>query len=316
MGVRESFADLTPTKILLGYLLFGGVWILFSDWLANLLIQSQSMLTQIQTIKGWLFVFASGVLILVLVEARERQLRTSQDQLSLATEEVRVLHRVFRHDIRNDLNVIQGYIELVREDLDEDAPRADLNRAYVSSQRVLDTCEKFRHLEAAHEDAVSRSIVPLRAVIDEEINRVEERHPGVTILVEGPEAAAINGDRSLGYAIRELFENAVVHHHGSAENCRIEVVIEESTTDVTVTIVDNGPGITQYELEALEHGTESPLTHSSGVGLWLVKWLCNVAGGEFEVEQLSDGGTRVTLTFEAAQDVSRTRRGLLRSDPD
>lgn len=52
MGVRESFAELTPTKILFGYLLFGGLWILFSDWLANLLIQSRSLLTQVQTIKG------------------------------------------------------------------------------------------------------------------------------------------------------------------------------------------------------------------------------------------------------------------------
>lgn len=256
------------------------------------------------------------MLILVLVEARERQLRASQDQLSRATEELRVLHRVFRHDIRNDLNVIQGYIELVRKDLDDDAPRADLDRAYVSSQRVLDPCEKFRHLETAHEDALSTSIVPLGAVIDEEINRLEEHHPGVTVMVEGPESAAVRGDRSLGYAIRELFENAVRHYDGSAENCRIEVVIEKSATRVTVTIVDNGPGITQYELEALEHGMESPLTHSSGVGLWLVKWLCHVAGGEFEVEQVGDSGTRVTLTFEPAEDVSRTRRGRYRSGPD
>lgn len=299
MRIRETVAEVTPVKILSGYLVFGGLWILLSDRLASSLVQSRALLTQVQTIKGWVFVFLSGVLILGLVQTRERQLQASRDRLARASEELRVLHRVFRHDIRNDLTVIQGYIDLVREELDEEKPRSDLDRAYESTQRVLATCEKFQSIEAAHQEGPSSDTVDVRQIVEWEIDRLESVSPGVTVAVDGPPSAIVLGDRSLRYAIRELFDNAVEHHEGPPDDCHIEVGIERSATSVTITIADAGPGIEPYELRALERGTESPLEHTSGVGLWLVKWLCHFFNGTLEVERRPGGGTVARLSFES-----------------
>lgn len=300
MRIRDTVAEVTPVRILLGYLVFGGLWILLSDRLASSLVQSRALLTQVQTIKGWIFVFLSGVLILALVQTRERQLQASRDRLARASEELRVLHRVFRHDIRNDLNVIQGYVDLAREELDEvEAPRSDLDRAYESTQRVIATCEKFQSIEAAHQEGPGSDTIDVRRIVEWEIDRLESAFPGVTVALDGPPSALIRGDRSLRYALRELFDNAVEHHVGSADDCHIEVGIERSAATVTISIADAGPGIEPYELRALERGTESPLEHTSGVGLWLVKWLCHIFNGTLEVERRPAGGTVAKLSFQS-----------------
>lgn len=67
-----------------------------------------------------------------------------------------------------------------------------------------------------------------------------------------------------------------------------------------VVIVDNGPGLPDSEREVLEAGEETPLTHGSGIGLWLVYWTVTYAGGEVTIEDRSPRGTRVTVTLPCA----------------
>jgi PAS domain S-box-containing protein len=54
-------------KVVLPYLLFGGIYILFSDQFVQAISQNQNMITKLQTYKGWGFVFVSSIgLFLVL----------------------------------------------------------------------------------------------------------------------------------------------------------------------------------------------------------------------------------------------------------
>jgi signal transduction histidine kinase len=50
----------------------------------------------------------------------------------------------------------------------------------------------------------------------------------------------------------------------------------------------------------LTHGTESPLHHGSGLGLWLVHWLVEASGGDLDFADNRQRGSVVTLTLERA----------------
>lgn len=300
MRTLRRLVNLSPTKIAAGYALFGGVWIGLSDALVARLVSSQTLLTQLQTIKGWLFVLLSAMLILGLVEARERQLEQSSRRMERASQELNVLHRIYRHNIRNDLNVVRGYIELCQKSLEERRLRDRLDQAYESTNRILGVSEKLRTIEEANTEARSLDTVDLMGILEGEADRFREAYPEVTLDDDGPTRAVVHADESLAYVFRELLENAVEHFDGPIEECRIRVTVERTMGAFTVEVADNGPGISDYEIGALEGGAESPLVHTSGIGLWLVRWLCLFFDAEVGFESTPEGGTLVTLRFEPA----------------
>ncbi len=68
------------------YLLFGGLWILFSDMLLAAAISDSVMLTRLQTYKGWAFVTASALVIFLLLR-RELKLRGIAEEQAREGEE-------------------------------------------------------------------------------------------------------------------------------------------------------------------------------------------------------------------------------------
>ena len=56
-----------PLKVTIVYALIGGLWILFSDRILNILIESKSLMVRIQTIKGWAYVLISSFIIYFLI---------------------------------------------------------------------------------------------------------------------------------------------------------------------------------------------------------------------------------------------------------
>ncbi|BCY18247.1 hypothetical protein hrd7_20960 [Leptolinea sp. HRD-7] len=78
-------------RIPLLYLIFGGLWILFSDELLESLVHNTEELTRFQNYKGWAYVAASALLIyfllrqyLQLQKKTEAQLHKSEERLRLA----------------------------------------------------------------------------------------------------------------------------------------------------------------------------------------------------------------------------------------
>ncbi|WP_197409880.1 ATP-binding protein, partial [Haloferax profundi] len=56
-------------------------------------------------------------------------------------------------------------------------------------------------------------------------------------------------------------------------------------------VTDNGPGIPDTELTVLESGTETPLQHISGLGLWLVHWIIDRSNGRLRFAENQPRGT-------------------------
>ncbi|MDR5656161.1 HAMP domain-containing sensor histidine kinase [Halodesulfurarchaeum sp. HSR-GB] len=292
--------EFTPRRMASGYAVFGSLWVLLSDRIVFATVAAESTLALVQTIKGWVFVGLSATLILGLTRVRERQLEDSRHRAITASQQLQVLHRIFRHNVRNDITVIRGYSQLLQEQFETDRAAAWLEQIRETAGQVIDTSEKLRIVSEV-EVSEDRDVVDLVSIVDGELARFESQFPGVEVTRDLPERLPVQADTSIQYAIREALENAMEHHPDPPAERQISVTGDTSIGAATIEITDNGPGIPVDEVEPIESGDESQLSHGSGVGLWLIAWICQNYGGRVVFEPAD--GTTVALSFERADPI-------------
>ena len=57
-----------PLKIVLIYVIAGGLWILFSDYVLSIVFKDTATITRLQTFKGWLFIGITSAILYVLIK--------------------------------------------------------------------------------------------------------------------------------------------------------------------------------------------------------------------------------------------------------
>lgn len=131
-----------------------------------------------------------------------------------------------------------------------------------------------------------------------------ERLEGATVHADLGEAT-VYGSNALGEAIEELLANAVEHNDSADPTVwvRTDGDSADGTSDgrfLTLEIADDGPGLPEMEREVFEAGSETPLQHSSGLGLWLARLVVEDLGGEMTVDDREPRGTVVTVRLPRA----------------
>ncbi|WP_413160124.1 EAL domain-containing protein [Capilliphycus salinus ALCB114379] len=87
MTLRNSPKANQPIYIVFIYCLFGSLWILFSDRvLDSLFFNNSQLITQFQTLKGWLFVFLTSGLLYELIRRSQQSLQDSYSLLHAIVE--------------------------------------------------------------------------------------------------------------------------------------------------------------------------------------------------------------------------------------
>jgi signal transduction histidine kinase len=206
----------------------------------------------------------------------------------------KVLTRVFRHNVRNELTVIQGHAELVR--LADDEELTDHGDAIVeSAQRLFDHSEKARLIEQVLETD-SRDEKNIAREARAAVTSLSWEHSDADIEVDLPEEVSAEAHPQIRNAIEELVENAIIHVP-PAESPEITVWLDEGDRTVTLYVEDNAGGLADHELQVLQEGRETDLEHGSGVGLWLVRWLVEASGAELIAYQVDDG-TLMGIRFQ------------------
>ncbi|WP_066413682.1 histidine kinase N-terminal 7TM domain-containing protein [Halorubrum aethiopicum] len=201
-------------------------------------------------------------------------------------QRLKVLNRVLRHNIRTETNIIQGYAERTSGETAETITQR--------TARIVEISEKGRDAIDLFEDTVNdRGGTSLVGLLERSLDDARDAFPAVEFELEYPaEDAAVS--EGLSVVLNNLIENAALHNDG--EDRRVTVTAELDDDRARLRVVDNGPGIDDYELDVLNSGTETPLRHASGLGLWLVKWGTEVIDGSVTFESNDPTGTVVTAT--------------------
>lgn len=289
----------------------------------------------------WAFAGACGVLVLLLavgaVRWRTRRLEQQQARLQAAvadrTEEVREANeqlerqaerlqeadeaksRFFSnisHEFRTPLTVALGVLEEWTEDpagaLPDDAHR-DLKQALLNNRRLVRLVNQLLDVARLESeslvlrvqpltltpfvDQIAQAFVPLaerydvafrRSLPDETIDLVADPEPLETILAN-------------------LLSNAFKF---TPSGGRVELVVTQEASSVSITVQDTGPGIPEDEQEAIfdrfQRSTRTQDQPGTGLGLSLARGLAERHGGSLTVQGTPGEGAAFTLRLPLGTD--------------
>ncbi|PHQ37696.1 two-component sensor histidine kinase [Halorubrum persicum] len=292
--------DRSPRKLAAAYLCLGSLFVVAADLAVGAAVGSLSTWTPARVVDGWALVGASSLVLYGATTYQRRRAVSARSELETSNQQLQVLSRVFRHNVRNDLNVIQGYTDLLADRVEDERSQECLETIRETTDDVVEISEKLRVIEDAS-PAPPSGRVDLADAVREAAAEVDRAD--VALTVDAPAEAWVRADESIEYPIREVFENAVTHNDESTR--RVDARVTERGSTVCLAVSDNGPGIPDDERAVLRAEEETPLSHASSIGLWLVKWMCETQGGTVGFET-NDDGTTVRLRFESVDDPAGT----------
>lgn len=215
-----------------------------------------------------------------------------------------VLNRVLRHNLRNDMTVINGHAERLRENV-SDPDLADCAETIVTVGRGLtDFAEDAREIDnlMATAETSSREFA-LAPLAEDVLNSTLADHRRVTAACRVPaDLVVVGSSELLELALTNLVENAVEHNDTDTPLVELEASYDpDRTYPLTVSVLDDGPGIPDLEREPIEAGTETSLQHGTGLGLWVARFAVTRLGGTIVFDSRESRGTRVSLHLPRAR---------------
>ncbi|OYR51869.1 histidine kinase N-terminal 7TM domain-containing protein [Halorubrum sp. Ea8] len=239
-------------------------------------------------------------------------------------QQLEVLNRVLRHNLRNDAGVVRGYGELLADRLEdpEQAQMADAIERRAGALAALG--EKAGTVERLLADAET-SAVAVDELVGNVVADAGDRDGDATVELDverGAEAGADGGESvrdwttrvradALRAVVANTVENALNHHDGEGVEredggpcVRVSLARERGRGDgdgeparFVLTVADDGPGIPEHEIEAVESGRETALEHGSGLGLWVVAWGAAAIGADVDYAEREPRGTTVAVSI-------------------
>jgi len=217
-------------------------------------------------------------------------------------QELELLNRIVRHDIRNDMAVVLGWAEMLDDHVDDEG-REYLQKILASSEHVVELTEVAREYveTVVSDEELTVEPVPLRSVLETELSLREESFPDAEFVLEdGPPDVEVAANSMLSAVFRNLLNNAVQHNDAKTPHIEISCAVRDD--EVEVRIADNGPGISDDHKDTVfgkgERGLGSPGT---GIGLYLVDTLVTEYGGEIWVEDNDPTGAIFVVRLPLAE---------------
>ncbi len=223
----------------------------------------------------------------------EQQLEQQRDGLEL-------LNQMVRHDIRNDLQVISSYGELLKSRV-EDEEREYVDRILTNAETAVELTRTARDLSGTMlQTETNVKPVSIRPVLQGEVDEIRTTYTDAVVTVTGEiPTVTVVADEMLSSVFRNIIKNAIQHNNSEVPTVDISVATRDGR--VHVNVADNGPGVPDKQKEVIfgkgEKGLES---EGTGIGLYLVNTLIDRYGGDVQVHDNEPEGTVVTVTLERA----------------
>ncbi len=229
------------------------------------------------------------------------------DRIERAVEREKQFTSDASHELRTPLAVIQGTLEvLIRKPRTEQEYNQKI--AYCISEvnrinTIVDQLLLLARLEN-QKQSISNAEVSITNIIHETINRysAEIANKNIKVLTTFTENFWVHSDAYfLSIIINNLFSNAVKYCYDTAT---INLFVLKENEQIKFVIQDEGIGISQPEIEKIfnpffraKNTLDNSKEKGIGLGLSIVKRLCDILSIQVEVESKDNVGTKFTLYF-------------------
>lgn len=208
------------------------------------------------------------------LQQREKTVEEQRDNL-------RIVNKIVRHDIRNDLQLISAYADRLANRTDEFEEPQKISKCVTNAVEVTETARDVTDmvLQAGQPD----EFVNLNNILPQQIKNINNSYPRSQIETRGqiPNIDVVGSDM-LESVFRNLLSNAI--QHNTKEVPEVTVSVSQTASDAIIEIADNGPGIPDRHKETMfEEGNSGLESDGTGLGLYLVKKVVGRNNGRVEV---------------------------------
>ena len=232
----------------------------------------------------------TGYVIYVDVEASRRR------------EQLAVLTRFLRHNVRNDVSVLRAYLEQIRRVADDTSVADYAAAAMATADKLGRRSQKARTAQELVDGTAAerQTEFDLGRVVRERTAAAREEFSDAELTESAASAdpPRVTAHDRLPLAVGEVLENAATH---AGDAPTVTVTVDATATTGVVTVTDDGPGIPERETRVIDRGEENQLEHGRGIGLWLVSWIVDASDGTWSVTRPDDGGTTVRVSLPLAE---------------
>ncbi|WP_049981283.1 histidine kinase N-terminal 7TM domain-containing protein [Halolamina rubra] len=209
--------------------------------------------------------------------------RRQAKQLERQNERLDQFASVLSHDLRNPLNVAQGYVDLIEQD-GEDGENVE--RVESALDRIESLIEDTLALAQEGSAVTDPEFVDLAAVAESAWETVPTDDATLAISVD----RTVRADRDrLVRLFENLFRNSVEHNDNADLTVRVEGIPDGFA------VVDDGEGIPESERAAVLERGYTTSDGGTGLGLAIVAEIARAHGWRVEIAGSEGGGARIAF---------------------
>ncbi|MFB6228983.1 MAG: PAS domain-containing protein [Halobacteriales archaeon] len=217
--------------------------------------------------------------------------KTYEQTIKGQRDSLELLNQIVRHDIRNALQLVLAYGDMLEEHVGDDGEE-HLRQVLEAGREAVDITQTAGEVtEVLLRSEVDRTPVEIRAVLKEQVEDVRASNERAIVSVEGtiPDVEVL-ADDMLESVFRNLLNNAIVHNDKELPEVTVSATPDDEM--VRVRVADNGPGIPSDQKERIfEEGEKALDSEGTGLGLYIVRTLMNRYGGDVRVEDNEPEGS-------------------------
>ena len=203
-------------------------------------------------------------------------------------EVLRLINKIIRHDILNDLTAISGALETFTEMRDERL----LDTARKAVDKGIELIRRMKELELLVSSAGDLRPLSAREAVEEVMDNYE-----IAFNIRGD--CRVLADDALIPVIDNIVRNAIIH--GGTDKIDVEIVEKGEFCEIRIS--DYGGGIPdEIKDRIFEEGFKYGKTGQSGLGLYIVKKMVERYGGSVRVEDNRPRGSTFVITLKVVRD--------------
>jgi len=233
--------------------------------------------------------------------------RSKDDELSSLNARMSVseMNSAIGHELNNPLAALVNYLRsasllLERPSLDRESLEQALNKAQDEATRSVNVVRKLR--EFFRSGGVRRQPLDPRKLVAEALTAVQPkfRAAGIAAVVEAAaDLPPVMADPlQLSMVFQNLLSNAydAVHESGSRRG-KVAMVVTLGAGDVTFSVEDSGPGISEPLRGQIFHPLSSPKPAGMGLGLAICRSLVEANDGRIWLARSDAHGTSIAFSI-------------------